>query len=89
MGMHTYKHDTLTPYTNMHRDLAGYGSISVISVPGRLKQKGDVLKASLVYMLETLFHEKKGGGEDVVSQSQMIYISQEIYVCVYNYICYI
>ena len=68
MGMHTYKHDTLTPYTNMHRDLAGYGSISVISVPGRLKQKRDVLKASLVYMLEILFQKKKAG-EDLVSQS--------------------
>lgn len=83
MGMHTYRHDTLTPYTNVHRDLAGYGSISVISAPGRLKQKDDVFKASLVYMLETLFQEEMG---DLVSQSQTIHISQDIYyiiICIY------
>lgn len=83
MGMHTYRHDTLTPYTNVHRDLAGYGSISVISAPGRQKQKDDVLRASLVYMLETLFQEEVG---DLVSQSQMIHISQDIYyiiICIY------
>lgn len=49
---------TLTPYTHIYKDLAGYGSISVIPAPGRLKKK-DVLKASLVYMLDTLCQGEK------------------------------
>lgn len=50
---------TLTPYTHIYKDLAGYGSISVIPAPGRLKQKDDVLKASLVYMFDTLCQGEK------------------------------